>query len=123
MKSAMDLARIIGTATVACGLLAAAIPAVAQDYDVVILNGRVMDPETRYDATANVGIKVQVGMDADIVVFEPETIADKATYEDANQPAVGVQTVLVNGVAVVAGGELILDENPGRPIRRTVQAR
>jgi N-acyl-D-glutamate deacylase len=53
----MDLARIIGAAAVACGLLAAAIPAVAQDYDLVILNGRVMDPETRYDAIANVGIK------------------------------------------------------------------
>lgn len=31
--------------------------AVAQDYDLVILNGRVMDPETNYDAIANVGIK------------------------------------------------------------------
>jgi hypothetical protein len=31
--------------------------AFAQDYDVVILNGRVMDPETHYDATANVGVK------------------------------------------------------------------
>jgi N-acyl-D-aspartate/D-glutamate deacylase len=29
----------------------------AQDYDLVILNGRVMDPETRYDAVANVGVK------------------------------------------------------------------
>jgi N-acyl-D-glutamate deacylase len=67
--------------------------------------------------------RLQVGMDADIVVFDPETIADKATYEDANQPAVGVQTVLVNGVAVVAGGELALDASPGRPIRRAVQAR
>jgi N-acyl-D-glutamate deacylase len=67
--------------------------------------------------------RLQEGMDADIVVFDPETIADKATYEDANQPAVGVQTVLVNGVAVVAGGELILDASPGRPIRRAVQAR
>lgn len=67
--------------------------------------------------------RLQVGMDADIAVFDPETIADKATYEDANQPAVGVQTVLVNGVAVVAGGELVLDANPGLPIRRAAQAR
>jgi hypothetical protein len=57
MKSASALARIIGTAVLACGLLAAAIPAAAQDYDLVILNGRVMDPETRYDAVANVGVK------------------------------------------------------------------
>jgi hypothetical protein len=31
--------------------------ALAQDYDLVVLNGRVMDPETNYDAVANVGIK------------------------------------------------------------------
>ncbi len=31
--------------------------AVAQDYDVVILNGRVMDPETMFDDIANVGVK------------------------------------------------------------------
>jgi N-acyl-D-glutamate deacylase len=67
--------------------------------------------------------RLQVGMDADIAVFDSETIADKATYEDANQPAVGVQTVLVNGVAVVAGGELVLDASPGLPIRRAAQAR
>jgi N-acyl-D-glutamate deacylase len=63
--------------------------------------------------------RLQVGMDADIAVFDPETIADKATYEDANQPAVGVQTVLVNGGLVVQNGELILDAPHGRPIRRT----
>jgi len=33
------------------------VPAQAKDYDVVILNGRVMDPETRYDKVANVGLK------------------------------------------------------------------
>ena len=32
-------------------------PAMAADYDLVINNGRVMDPETKYDAVANVGIK------------------------------------------------------------------
>jgi len=35
----------------------AVFPVQAQDYDVVILNGRVMDPETQYDDIANVGIK------------------------------------------------------------------
>jgi hypothetical protein len=33
-----------------------AVPATAQDYDLVILNGRVMDPETMYDSVANVGV-------------------------------------------------------------------
>jgi len=64
--------------------------------------------------------RVQVGMDADIVVFDPETVGDVGTYEEPNQPAVGVQTVLVNGEAVVSGGALVLDAAPGRPIRREV---
>ena len=62
--------------------------------------------------------RIQVGMDADIVVFDPETVADVGTYEEPNHPAVGVQTVLVHGEAVVSGGELVLDAAPGRPIRR-----
>ena len=37
--------------------LAQAMPAAAADYDLVILNGRVMDPETMYDDIANVGVK------------------------------------------------------------------
>ena len=58
MKSVSKLARTITMASFALGLLAAAaIPAIAQDYDLVILNGRVMDPETKYDKVANVGVK------------------------------------------------------------------
>jgi hypothetical protein len=38
-------------------LLATSLPALAQDYDLVILNGRVMDPESGLDAVRNVGIK------------------------------------------------------------------
>jgi len=65
--------------------------------------------------------RLQVGMDADIVVFDPKTIRDVGTYEDPNQPAVGVQSVLVNGELIVAQGELILDAAPGLPIRRAVK--
>jgi len=39
-------------------LLALALPAMAADYDLVILNGRVMDPETMRNEIANAGIKV-----------------------------------------------------------------
>ncbi len=76
MKSTRNLARIITTATLACGLLAAAIPAVAQTYDVVILNGRVMDPETRYDAVANVGVK-----DGRIAVITKDKITAEQTID------------------------------------------
>jgi N-acyl-D-glutamate deacylase len=64
--------------------------------------------------------RLQVGMDADIVVFDPKTIADKATYTEPNQPAVGVQTVLVNGELIVKQGKLLTDADPGQLIRRTV---
>ncbi len=65
--------------------------------------------------------RLQEGMDADIVVFDPETISDVGTYEAPNQPAVGVQSLLVNGTFVVADGKLILDASPGQPIRRPVK--
>ena len=63
--------------------------------------------------------RLQEGMDADIVVFDPETIADVGTYEKPNQPAVGVSNLFVNGVAVIDKGELIKGAAPGQPIRRT----
>jgi N-acyl-D-glutamate deacylase len=64
--------------------------------------------------------RIQVGMDADIVVFDPETIRDVGTYEDPNHPAQGVQTLLVNGAPVVIDGKLVVDAAPGQPIRRPV---
>jgi N-acyl-D-glutamate deacylase len=64
--------------------------------------------------------RLQQGMDADIVVFDPATIRDVGTYEKPNQPAVGVQFLLVNGEVVVDGGGLVLDAAPGLPIRRAV---
>ena len=65
--------------------------------------------------------RLQEGMDADIVVFDPETISDVGTYEAPNQPAVGVQSLLVNGTLVVADGKLVLDAAPGKPIRRPIK--
>lgn len=62
--------------------------------------------------------RLQKGMDADIVVFSPDTIKDVGTYTEPNQPAVGVQSLLVNGEQVIANGKLILDAAPGQPIRR-----
>lgn len=64
--------------------------------------------------------RLQVGMDADIVIFDPETVADRATYENANQTPVGVKHVLVNGGFAVQDGELVVDAAHGQPIRREV---
>ena len=64
--------------------------------------------------------RLQVGMDADIVVFDPATVQDRATYERPNQTSAGMRCVLVNGVYVIRDGELDKEVFPGRPMRRTV---
>jgi len=55
------------------------------------------------------------GMFADVVVFDPATIADRATYEKPHQYAVGVKHVFVNGVQVVKDGEHT-GAKPGRAL-------
>jgi dihydroorotase/N-acyl-D-amino-acid deacylase len=45
------------------------------------------------------------GLRADVVVFDPATITDKATFEDPNQLSVGMEYVLVNGIPVIATGK------------------
>ncbi|WP_199711844.1 amidohydrolase family protein [Alginatibacterium sediminis] len=62
--------------------------------------------------------RIQAGMDADIVVFNPDTIADVGTYQDPNHPAVGVSWVLVNGAITVNDGQLDPQVSAGQPIRR-----
>ncbi len=56
------------------------------------------------------------GMWADIVVFDPETIADRSTFSAPNQLAVGMQWVLVNGVPVIAEGKMT-GARPGQVLR------
>ena len=55
------------------------------------------------------------GMFADVVVFDPATIADRATFEQPHQYAVGVQHVFVNGVQVLKDGEHT-GAKPGRAV-------
>jgi N-acyl-D-amino-acid deacylase len=57
------------------------------------------------------------GAFADVVVLDPETIADTATFESPHSYAVGVEHVLVNGVPAVRHGALT-GERPGRRLRR-----
>ena len=61
--------------------------------------------------------RIRVGADADITVFDPGRIIDKATYEDPLQYSEGIQFVLVNGVAVLKDGQLVDGVFPGRPAR------
>ncbi len=59
---------------------------------------------------------VRPGMMADLVVFDPATVTDVATFEQPNKYSAGVSHVLVNGRAVVKDGA-ITAERPGRPLR------
>jgi len=56
------------------------------------------------------------GMKADITIFNPAKVRDVSTFVDPNHYSEGIEHVLVNGVAVVAGGK-ITDARPGQPIR------
>jgi len=56
------------------------------------------------------------GMWADIVIFDPATIRDRATFENPNQVSEGMQYVLVNGVPVIANGKQA-DALPGKVLR------
>jgi dihydroorotase/N-acyl-D-amino-acid deacylase len=71
-------------------------------------------------ATRRLGIRdrgiLQEGFYADIAVFNPETVIDRATYENPNQLSTGVEYVFVNGVAVVKGGK-VTGAKPGVALR------
>lgn len=61
---------------------------------------------------------VRVGAFADLVLWDPATIIDRATYEDPEQPAAGVVAVMVNGREVWRDGRATGDL-PGRVLRRS----
>ena len=61
--------------------------------------------------------RVQSGADADLVVFDPVRVIDRATFEHPAQYSDGIVDVLVNGTFVVRGSKFVPGVAPGRPIR------
>jgi len=59
---------------------------------------------------------LKTGMWADILVFDPDKLTDKATFENPNQLSVGMDWVLVNGVPVIADGRMT-GALPGKVLR------
>ena len=60
--------------------------------------------------------RLQEGSDADIVVFDANTITDRATFEKPMEPSVGVRYLVVGGTLVVDEGKIVPDVFPGRAL-------
>ncbi len=60
--------------------------------------------------------RLQVGADADVVVFDARTIRDRATFEKPMEPSEGVRTLVVGGTLVVDDGKIVEGVFPGRAL-------
>ena len=76
--------------------------------------------ERRVPSMKNKG-RLQVGADADIVVFDPQTVVDQSTFEQPARYSAGFRLVLVGGAAVVRDSQLQNGVAPGRAIRAPVR--
>ncbi|HET7293009.1 MAG TPA: amidohydrolase family protein [Vicinamibacteria bacterium] len=71
--------------------------------------------ERRVPAMARKG-RIRAGADADLTIFDPASVIDRATYEDATIPSAGIPYVVVAGQVVVDRGA-ITAARPGRAVR------
>lgn len=60
--------------------------------------------------------RLQEGADADIVVFDPQTISDRSTFEKPMEPSIGVRNLIVGGTLLVDDGKILPDVFPGKAI-------
>ena len=63
--------------------------------------------------------RIKVGADADLTIFNPATVIDRATFEQPALYSEGIQHVLVGGIFVVRDEKLVEDVKPGKAVRRT----
>ncbi|MBK5294193.1 MAG: amidohydrolase family protein, partial [Acidobacteriia bacterium] len=61
--------------------------------------------------------RIRKGADADIAIFQPDTVIDRATFEKPDLPSEGIPYVIVQGVPVVDGGVVVQGVYPGKAIR------
>jgi N-acyl-D-aspartate/D-glutamate deacylase len=70
----------------------------------------------RATPTARQKGRVQEGADADIVIFDPQTIADRSTFQHPTEQSTGVQYLIVNGTLLIDQGRLLSNQFPGRAL-------
>ncbi len=73
--------------------------------DILITNGRILD------GSGN------PAYEADIVIFDPETVIDNSTFDDPRQPPTGIHCVIVNGAPAVENGQVV-GATSGQVLRR-----
>lgn len=65
--------------------------------------------------------RIRIGADADLTVFDPARVQDRATYGQPDVYSDGITHVLVGGSFVVRNSQLVAGVAPGQPIRRLRQ--
>jgi N-acyl-D-aspartate/D-glutamate deacylase len=60
--------------------------------------------------------RLQEGADADIVVFDPQTMSDRSTFEKPMEPSIGVHYLLVGGTIVIDEGKIVPAVFPGKAL-------
>ncbi|MFY9905342.1 MAG: hypothetical protein WBX02_10165 [Terriglobales bacterium] len=60
--------------------------------------------------------RLQEGADADIVVFHPQTVADRSTYQKPMEASTGMKFVIVGGTVLIDQGKLVPDTFPGKAL-------
>ena len=76
--------------------------------------------ERRVPSMKNKG-RIRVGADADLTIFDAQTVTDRSTFQEPAKYAEGIRFVIVNGVLVVKEGQLQTGVHPGRPVRAPVR--
>ena len=69
---------------------------------------------------ANKG-RIKVGADADITIFDPDTVKQNATPANGGLPSTGIPYVVVNGTVVVKDSQVLKDVFPGKPVRLPIK--
>jgi N-acyl-D-aspartate/D-glutamate deacylase len=60
--------------------------------------------------------RIQIGADADITIFNPNTVIDKATFDKGLAFSEGIEYVIVNGLFVLRNGKIVTHVFPGQPV-------